>query len=185
MYIFLFCMWYNIYRCKEDGVSIEKKKKIIKDVLFYVFIIGTLIYWRVNFTPIIVSGHSMDTTLSDGLIGISRNINKEAELHRGDIVIVYEDDHYVVKRIIGLPGETISCANNKVYINDDLLEETYTSSITDDFEEVIIGKSEYFIMGDNRSNSKDSRSYGAISKEQIKSKGIFVISSISRFGVVH
>ena len=166
-------------------MSKEKKKKIIKDVLFYVFIIGALVYWRLNFTPIIVSGHSMDTTLNDGLIGISKNINEETNLSRGDIVIVYEEDHYVVKRIVGLPGETISCSNDSIYIDGKILEESYTSSTTDDFGEVSIGENEYFIMGDNRSNSKDSRSYGTITKNQIKSKGIFVISSISKFGTVN
>lgn len=165
----------------------KKSKKtfsIVKNILFYVCIIGSVIYWRVNFTPIIVSGHSMDTTLNDGMIAISKNVNKDTKINRGDIVVVNEDSHYVIKRIIGLPNEKIKCENGFICINGEKLEEDYTSSLTEDFDEVTIGENEYFIMGDNRSNSKDSRVYGAISKQQIKSSGVFVISSISKFGLV-
>lgn len=133
--------------------------------------------------PVIVSGHSMDTTLDNGMFGYSLIVKDTTEIKRGDIVIVQTDDHYIIKRVIGLPGETIQCFNGDIYINDKKLEEDYTSSDTDDFDAITLGIDEYFVMGDNRSNSKDSRTIGPITKDEIVSKHIFVLNSIAKFGL--
>jgi len=75
----------------------------------------------------------------------------------------------VVKRVIGLPGETILIKGDKVYINGKLLEEPYAlyDHIGDDNIEIQIRENEYFVMGDNRYESGDSREYGPIPKENI------------------
>lgn len=166
-------------------VNTTKSKKRFEDVFGNVIIIAILasaFALRQFYKPIRVSGHSMDTTLNNGMIGYSEKVNESTELKRGDIVVVETNDHYIIKRIIGLPNETISCSGGVVYINGVSYSEDYISSETSDFDEVVLGDNEYFVMGDNRSNSKDSREIGAITRDSIISKGIFVINSISKFG---
>lgn len=95
---------------------------------------------------------------------------------RFDIVVLKnEEDELVVKRIIGLPGESIGCEDGKVYINENILKETYISSKTSTFSIQKIPKDKYFVMGDNRSNSIDSRDYGTVKVEKIIGKVIKVI----------
>lgn len=86
---------------------------------------------------------------------------------RYDIVVVIKDD-YVIKRIIGLPGETIECKGGIVYINDESIKENYILGVTSDFEKIIIPDDEYYILGDNREKSVDSRLYGTVSIRDIK-----------------
>ena len=161
---------------------IKKHKDTLTYILVLIAIFGGIAVSRIFITPVIVSGHSMDTTLSDGMYGFSSNVKDGTEIERGDIVIVQTDEKVLVKRIIGMPGETIRCENNTVYINGEALEEDYTLGTTDNFNEYVLGEDEYFVMGDNRENSKDSRAIGAITKDQIIAKHLFVISSISKFG---
>lgn len=162
---------------------IKKHREIIYDIVFVVVLVGILVISRSFITPITISGHSMDNTLSNGMFGYSLKIKDNTVLEKGDIVIVKTDEHLIVKRIIALPYETIECKDNIVYVNGSPLEENYTSSSTNDFDKVSLGDNQYFILGDNRQNSKDSRIIGAISREDIVAKGLFVINS-SKFGVV-
>lgn len=160
-----------------------KNKKLSYETIFFVVLFALIICSRMFLKPVIVSGHSMDTTLDNGMFGYSLIVKDTTEIKRGDIVIVQTDDHYIIKRVIGLPGETIQCFNGDIYINDEKLEEDYTSSDTDDFDVITLGTDEYFVMGDNRSNSKDSRTIGPIAKDEIVSKHIFVLNSITKFGL--
>lgn len=162
---------------------IKKHREIIYDVVFVMALIGILLISRAFITPITISGHSMDNTLSNGMFGYSLKVKDNTKFERGDIVIVNTDDHLIVKRIVAMPYDSIECKDNIVYLNGSPLEEEYTSSKTDDFDKVSLGENQYFILGDNRQNSKDSRIIGAISREEIIAKGLFVIS-LENFGVV-
>ena len=147
------------------------------------------------FLPVQVKGTSMYPTLEDKALGISNKIGFTLNgLKRFDIVIIHMDDNnnYLVKRIIGLPGETISYKEDKLYINGEYVEEpffdeSYRSSsshpFTNDFEEITLGENEYYCLGDNRPSSRDSRYYGPFLKEQLSSKGVFIFYPFSKFGV--
>ena len=129
---------------------------------------------------------------------------------RGDIVVVTMEEKgqktHWVKRVIGMPGDTISCVNDIVFINGKVLDETqyidpdYRQSCVDqfgcfnkvpnadntdvqDFEEVKLGDDEYYVMGDNRPYSKDSRYVGPVKKSQLFAKKMLVLLPISDIGV--
>ncbi|MCQ5121033.1 signal peptidase I [Massilicoli timonensis] len=141
--------------------------------------------------PIQVDGNSMYPTLEDGEFGLSYVFKRRfLEVERGDIVVVKyaPDDEYWVKRVIGLPNETISCKDDTIYIDGKALEEPYLDAdyvariraaqgyFTDDFEEVALGEDEYFLMGDNRSASFDSRMVDEMfTLEDIRSASGFIL----------
>jgi|GEM_PF-123138 signal peptidase I, bacterial type len=145
--------------------------------------------------PVQVKGNSMYPELSDTSVGFSNVVGYNISgLKRFDIVIIYvaEKDEYLVKRVIGLPGETVSYKDGKLYINgeyvkEDFLDQTYVSSYNGTFmadvSPITIGDDEYYCLGDNRPHSSDSRYYGPFKKENIKSKGIFIFWPFSNFGV--
>lgn len=120
----------------------------------------------------IVDGQSMMPTLTDGQLSFGSSL---AKYERGDIVVVKAPQKFLVKRIIGLPNEKIESKNGKIYINDVELNEDYLDSnrnINSSKEEwsVQLGENEYFVMGDNRDNSADSRYYGPFDKSYLAEK---------------
>ncbi len=145
--------------------------------------------------PVFVEGSSMYPTLEDGEFGFTNLLGISlGEINRGDIVIVSHDNEYWVKRVIGLPNETIECQNGVVLIDGEPLEEPYLETsyvqdieeqqhyFTSDFEAVTLGENEYFVMGDNRVVSADSRIVGAFDRDQIIGKGVFVIYPFDQIG---
>lgn len=146
----------------------------------------------------VVSGDSMYPTLMDDegiLVNKLAYINEDID--RFDVVIFthynnkLEKEVYYVKRVIGLPGESILIDNGAIYINGELLEEYYGYYDTDlpsysgiAEETINIGEDEYFVLGDNRNNSEDSRSFGCVSEEVVTGKVAFRIFPLSRIGKV-
>lgn len=154
----------------------------LKELVPYIIILVVVILIRTFIvTPVRVNGPSMDTTLKDKEIMI---LNKLAPLKRGKIVVVDIKTEKVIKRLIGLPGDSIYCSDNKLYINDELYEEDYTSSKTSDFAKIYLKEDEYFVLGDNRIVSMDSRSFGSVSKDQILGVSDFVLFPFNKFGKV-
>lgn len=171
----------------------EKVKEILKTVATYVLIIFTVIVIRVFFIdPVRVDGRSMDTTLQNGEIMIlNKIIYRKHDIKRFDIVVISENGKLIIKRVIGLPGETIEYKNNELFIDGKKMEDPYSSTSTDDFSIEDIGHVKipgdtYFVMGDNRSNSLDSRypSVGVINKNKILGRARLIIWPINRFGTV-
>jgi len=137
----------------------------------------------------VVDGESMDPSFKDKeLVFWDKGVYKDNTPQRGDIVVVqYPGDpkHKVyVKRIIGLPNEKIEVKNGKVYINNKLYREKYLnqSLMTEPNGVWTIKGNEYFVMGDNRPNSNDSRFFGSIEKRFVLGKALGVI--FPRFRVV-
>ena len=175
----------------------NKEESTIFSFFKEVFIALAVVLIIVNFVvrPIQVKGSSMYNTLEDGYFGVSDLIGyRLTGLKRFDIVIVYlaEKKEYLIKRVIGLPGETVEYRNNQLYINGEPVEEpfldvsytsTYHGTFTGDFKTEKLGEDEYFCMGDNRPHSSDSRYYGAFHKSDIVSKGVFIIYPFKAFGV--
>ena len=192
------------------------RRTLLEDILGFikVFVVSAIVILLfVNFVahPVRVDGRSMYPTLKNGEFGFT-NVGGVLlnGVERGDIVVVtMEEDgqktHWV-KRVIGLPGDTVSCVNDVVYINGKVLDETkyidpdYRQSLVDkfgyfnkvpnadntdvvDFEEVKLKDDEYYVMGDNRPYSKDSRYVGPVKKSQIFAKKMLVLLPISDIGV--
>ena len=201
----------NELRYNEDD-----ERTLLEDILGFikVFVVSAIVILLfVNFVahPVRVDGRSMYPTLKDGEFGFT-NVGGVLlnGVERGDIVVVTMEEQgqktHWVKRVIGLPGDTVSCVNDVVYINGKVLDETkyiapdYRQSLVDkfgyfnkvpnadntnvvDFEEVKLKDDEYYVMGDNRPYSKDSRYVGPVKKSQIFAKKMLVLLPISDIGV--
>jgi len=126
----------------------------------------------------VVNGTSMQPSFNEGeRLVISRLNYLFGEPQRGDIVVfnsprpLRNDEPSLIKRVIGMPGDTVELRNQQVYVNDVLLEEPYINepcSANDCADEVWeLGPDEYFVMGDNRNVSRDSRSFGAVPADNI------------------
>lgn len=201
----------NELRYNEDD-----ERTLLEDILGFikVFVVSAIVILLfVNFVahPVRVDGRSMYPTLKDGEFGFT-NVGGVLlnGVERGDIVVVTMEEEgqktHWVKRVIGLPGDIVSCVNDVVYINGKVLDETkyidpdYRQSLVDkfgyfnkvpnadntnvvDFEEVKLGDDEYYVMGDNRPYSKDSRYVGPVKKSKIFAKKMLVLLPISDIGV--
>lgn len=158
-------------------------KKFMKEYLPYIIvIILVLLIKRFVVSPIRVNGDSMYSTLKDKDIMILNIIGyRFSDIKRFDIVVVDGKDEYLIKRVIGLPGETIEYKDNKLYVNGKLVKDNYGKNPTKDFK-TKIPKGSYFVMGDNRNNSLDSRYFGAFKKNKILGKTNFTVFPFNRFG---
>ena len=163
----------------------KNKRAIIKEILVYgLLLLGVLGIKLYVVSPIRVNGNSMYKTLHDNDIMILNEIiYRFNDIKRLDIVVIKVEDEYLIKRVIGLPGESIKCEDGKIYIDGKILVDKYANGITSDVDEIILSKDEYFVLGDNRENSIDSRNYGAFNRKQIKGKASFIIYPFNRFGM--
>jgi signal peptidase I len=145
------------------------KKSFLISACFFIFLTAC------SLKPVRNEGTGMSPTLNDGdKIFIDKNFG---ELKRGDIItFLYPKDRskWYVKRVIGLPNETVEIREGKVYINDLILDEPYIEEIYNQqdasFRPQKIPENQYFVMGDNRDNSSDSRYWGTVDKELIIGK---------------
>ena len=130
-------------------------------------------------------------------LAIGRAVLPVRPIHRGDILVFKypeEPDRDFIKRVIGLPGETIELKNKKIYVNNQPLDEPYVHFLTppsSDYQEVTsydlrerfgpvtVPADKYFVMGDNRDNSQDSRYWGFMPREYVKGKALFVYFSFN------
>ena len=161
----------------------DKFKKILKEYLPYVVILVLVLVIKYNVVaPIRVNGRSMNNTLKDGDIMILNIIGyKTSNLKRFDIVVVDNGKDYLIKRVIGLPGEEVEYIDNKLYINGKLVKDKYGNGNTSNFK-VKVKNNSYFILGDNREDSLDSRYYGSFNKKKILGKTNFTVFPFNRFG---
>lgn len=144
----------------------------------------------------IVQGPSMEPTLDNGDQVFVEKVSKYFSITRGDIITIEQTDPLhpetlLIKRIIGLPGEKVQIKDGHVYINDELFDEPYISDIVEtaidpqyDKAVVVLQEDEYFVLGDNRPISKDSRRIGPVHKDQIIGKVLFQFYPFDEFGKV-
>lgn len=164
-----------------------KKMKYLKEAMPYIIILIVVILIRTFIvTPIKVNGESMYDTLNGSEIMI---LWRTKDIQRYDIVVadLIENGRKtdtLIKRVYGLPGETISCEDGIIYINDKKIEDSYAYGKTPNFEAVTLGSDEYFLLGDNREKSYDSHIFGPINKKHIDGKTDFIIWPFKKFGKV-
>ena len=173
-----------------DHMNKERIKKKIKDIYPYVIVVIVVILIRTFIvTPAIVDGVSMKPNLQDkDIILLNKLDYKLDKIQRFDVVVVNWNGEKLVKRVVGLPGEHIEFKDNTLYV-DGLVEiERYKHDATSDFNLHSIGYltlpgDKYFVIGDNRDDSIDSRVIGPIDKKNILGKvtyRIFPVNKIKR-----
>lgn len=158
--------------------------KIIKEIIPYIVIVLVVVLIRTFIiTPVRVDGDSMKNTLKNGDILL---LYKLGSINRLDIIVLDEekDNEKIIKRVIGLPGETVAIKKGKIYINDKVIDDKYAYGETSDYDKVTLEDDEYFILGDNRLISKDSRYFGPIKESEIKGKIVFRLFPFTKIGTV-
>lgn len=178
-------------------VAKKKKKKEIFGFVIYVVFVFAFAYLIVTFVGqrTVVIGHSMENTLANGDNLIVDKISyRFKEPERFDIIVFpyeYKEDTYYIKRIIGLPGETVLISSDGViYINGKELKESYGREVIRNAgvagAPIELKDGEYFVLGDNRNNSEDSRfsDVGIIHKSRIVGKAVFRIYPFHNIGTL-
>lgn len=175
-------------------------KDFTKEWGIYIIIIIVVILIRSYIiTPVIVRGDSMYDTLKDGeILFLSKITYKVSDIKRFDIVVIKDlDGDYIIKRVIGLPGDNIEYKDDILYINGKSYKKRFTDDITEDFtlEEICeihninckdkIPDNMYLVLGDNRDVSADSRVKGLIKESQIQGKAVFRLWPFTKIGTIN
>ena len=156
--------------------------KFIKELIPYLILIIVVVLIRsFIMRPVAVNGPSMQDTLYTNDIML---LNKLSKVNRYDIVVVNFNNDKLIKRIYGMPNDKIKCVSGVVYINNEEAK-VYGKGKTKDFSEIVLGDDEYFVMGDNREDSLDSRYFGPVKKENIIGNTNFIIFPFNHFGKVN
>lgn len=182
----------------EDDYE-EKERGILGEILsflVYVAVVVGVTFLIIHFVGqrTYVSGSSMENTLSDGdnLI-VDKITYRFSDPQRYDIIVFpfhYADHVYYIKRIIGLPGETVQIVDGDIYIDGEILRESYGREVIKDSglatEPIELGEDEYFVLGDNRNDSTDSRdpSVGKIHRDEIIGRAWVRIWPLEKIGVL-
>lgn len=177
----------------------EKERSVLQELLsmlLYMAVVLGLTFLVITFVGqrTYVSGDSMRNTLEDGdnLI-VDKITYRFSDPKRFDIIVFpfeYEEDTYYIKRIIGMPGETIQIAEGKIYVDGEQLSESYGREVMESpgiaETPITLGEDEYFVLGDNRNASSDSRdpSVGVIHKDKIIGRAWLRIWPFSKFGIL-
>ena len=197
----------------KKGKKAKKKKTVGQEILSWVLtllaavaIAGTVRYFV--FEPVRVDGHSMDTTLADKeVMLVTKPEVLLGRLKHGDVVVVRFPDRFTqatlrlgapidislsnhtlfVKRLVGLPGDVIAVQGGHLYLNDQPVDEPYVDADKfggRDFARYTLKEDEYFVMGDNRANSNDSRSVGPLSYDMIVGHAKMVLLPVGKLRTI-
>src|SRR5579859_2419515 len=162
----------------------------IRDLFFSVIVSLFIILFV--YQPVKVEGGSMEPGLEDQeRIFINKLVYRLEAIERGDIIVFrYPRDQRknFIKRVIGLPGDRVRVTNGRVYLNGMLTQEPYVPELYQDSRssaEIVIPSDSYFVMGDHRTMSNDSRDFGPVARDLIYGKAVFGYWPVERVGVLH
>ncbi len=169
----------------------RKTKELIKKIYPYIIVVIVVVLIRSFIvTPAVVDGQSMEDTLYNNNVVILNKLDyKLNDIKRFDVVVLKYNGEKLIKRVIGLPGEHVEYKDGNLYIDGFLTEDTYGKTGTDDFKLETLGYLNipgdmYFVVGDNRNNSADSRILGLIKKEDILGSVSYRIFPLTKIGRV-
>jgi len=170
---------------RANGVMHSWLRDLVVSVLVSAFIIIFL------YQPVRVEGTSMLPVLEDqDRLFINKLAYRVGDIHRGDVVVfLYPHDHEksYIKRVIALPGDSLRIDHGLVYVNGNKIAEPYVPTQFEDDRsqpQMTVPQHEYFVMGDHRSVSSDSRDFGPVDRELIYGKAAFVYWPMDQAGVV-
>ena len=177
---------------KGDGVGPARASGVhswVRDMVISVVVSAFIIIFL--YQPVRVEGTSMLPVLEDqDRLFINKMAYRVGEVHRGDVVVfLYPHDHTksYIKRVIALPGDDLRIDHGRVYVNGTAVEEKYVPLRFEDDRsepEMVIPANDYFVMGDHRSISSDSRDFGPVERSLIYGKAAFVYWPMDQAGVV-
>ena len=129
----------------------------------------------------------LNTLKNNDIMILNKLSYKNNDIKRFDIVVVKNNNELIIKRVIGLPGEKISYKNNELFVNGKKVKENFKKVKDDNLEDYtidneVVPKGYYFVLGDNRPESADSRIIGYIKKDKILGKCSFIIFPFNRIG---
>lgn len=158
--------------------------KKLKELMPYIIIVVVVLLVRSFIvTPGLVNGSSMEPTLYNNELVLINKIGLNKGIDRYDIVVVKYENSTIIKRVIGLPYETVEYINDTLYIDGEEVNTKVDFEYTKDFK-LTAGKNEYIVLGDNRNISKDSRIIGPVKERDIIGKVDLVLFPFSKFGKV-
>lgn len=183
---------------QQEEVKEEKKRSalsIVLEFVIYAILILVCVFWVPEHVVqrTVVKGESMENTLrNEESLLVNKLKYKFSDPKRYDIVVFYphgrDVDEYYVKRVYGLPGETIQIKENDIFVNGEKIDDEYAKNAMDDSgiaeQPITLGEDEYFLLGDNRMVSLDSRDpdVGLVKKENIAGHVALRIWPLSEFG---
>lgn len=160
-----------------------------RDILFALVIAIFIVIFIVQ--PVKVEGTSMQPRLVDQeRIFVNRFIYRFEDIHRGDVVVFWypkDRSKSFIKRVLGVPGDEVEIRYGSVYVNGARVEEPYLKPEFRDhssFQKVVVPPGYYYVLGDHRNSSNDSRNWGLVAQELIYGKAIFSYWPVSRVGIV-
>ena len=183
---------------EKKNASEKKEKSTAQNILGTIaYIIGVcvFVFLILHFVGqrTVVNGSSMDTTLANGQNLVMDKLSyRFHDPERYDIIVFpyqHAENTYYIKRIIGLPGETVQVIDGYMYINGKKLDEHYGAEVMEDpgiaAEPIILGDDEYFVLGDNRNHSSDSRvaSVGVLTRDMLIGRAWVRIYPFNKIGV--
>ncbi len=184
----------------KERKAAKQERNVVREIfswILYIAVILGITFFVITFVGqrTKVSGPSMNDTLQDGDNLILEKISyRFHDPERFDIIVfrfAHSKNTYYIKRIIGLPGETVQIVGDDIYINGELLEEDYGKEPMQDAgraaQPITLGEDEYFVLGDNRNNSSDSRSasVGNVERSQIVGRAWLRIWPLNKIGFIN